>query len=624
MNRAISIILRILGTVFLPIKRNFVFFVFMFILCYTATQLEVPKTKGAQPYPLAAAELFIDLYVVAIILALFPLKIRRLLRALVYFAMYAITIIDVYCFVKFSSTLTPTMLLLVGETNGSEASEFLSTYVSWNIINSEVGWVLLIMLTHIVVNIAALFKQYFSIHHVKLHQDADKIVCGILGLLCILQLVDSYNLTIHNKVAMHRLISYDTIGGVENELTRKDKATLYLPIYRLIFSIYANQLTSRQVDTLIDGIDKVKVDSCSFSCENIVVIIGESANRRHSELYGYPHHTTPGQMELKRSGQMIVFTDAVAPWNLTSFVFKHLFSMYTVGDSGEWCDYPLFPEIFRKAGYKVSFITNQFLPQAKEAVYDFSGGFFLNNPELSKAMFDVRNVQLFKYDGGLLKDFDRICHEQDSIETHNSDASMCKSHLTIVHLKGQHVGYREKYPRSRKKFTLDDYEYLVAKNLNKRNRMILADYDNATLYNDSILREIVRRYEDKEAVVIYLSDHGEEAWIDGKPIYGRNHSMKVDYQLAQEEFAIPMWIWCSKKYIGKHTEIFRKMWDVRNKRFMSDALPHTLLHIAGIYCPWFREEYDILSDGYDEMRPRILKRQADFDVLREEFNNTKK
>ena len=72
--------------------------------------------------------------------------------------------------------------------------------------------------------------------------------------------------------------------------------------------------------------------------------------------------------------------------------------MHVVGQKGEWCDYPLFPQLFRKAGYHVSFITNQFLPQAKEAVYDFSGGFFLNNKELSKSMFDTRNTRLHTYD----------------------------------------------------------------------------------------------------------------------------------------------------------------------------------------------------------------------------------
>ena len=36
------------------------------------------------------------------------------------------------------------------------------------------------------------------------------------------------------------------------------------------------------------------------------------------------------------------------------------------GDDGEWCDSPLFPQVFRKAGYHVKFLTNQFLPKSLE------------------------------------------------------------------------------------------------------------------------------------------------------------------------------------------------------------------------------------------------------------------
>ena len=99
-----------------------------------------------------------------------------------------------------------------------------------------------------------------------------------------------------------------------------------------------------------------------------MLIIGESYNRHHSSQYGYTMPTTPRQQKLERQGRLVKYTDVVSPWNLTSFVFKQLFSMYSVGDKGEWCDYPLFPELFRKAGYHVTFITNQFLPKAKEAV----------------------------------------------------------------------------------------------------------------------------------------------------------------------------------------------------------------------------------------------------------------
>ena len=40
-----------------------------------------------------------------------------------------------------------------------------------------------------------------------------------------------------------------------------------------------------------------------------------------------------------------------------------MLSLHVEGQEGEWCDYPLFAEVFRKAGYHVTFLTNQFLPQ---------------------------------------------------------------------------------------------------------------------------------------------------------------------------------------------------------------------------------------------------------------------
>ncbi len=71
-------------------------------------------------------ELFVDLYLLCAILAIFP---RR--YASVYVSCYTLYYIapqlaDTYCFVNFGSTLNPSMLMLVGETNSAEASSFLS------------------------------------------------------------------------------------------------------------------------------------------------------------------------------------------------------------------------------------------------------------------------------------------------------------------------------------------------------------------------------------------------------------------------------------------------------------------------------------------------------------------
>ena len=51
---------------------------------------------------------------------------------------------------------------------------------------------------------------------------------------------------------------------------------------------------------------------------------------------------------------------------------------------------------------------------------------------------------------------------------------------------------------------------------------------------------------------------------------------------------------------------------------MTDALPHLLLYLAGIETPTYKEEYNILSPKYNEMRPRILKNSADYDQLCDE------
>lgn len=601
-----SLIRRILDRAFYPIKSNFAFFVFMFVLGYICGQFESSTVSGA-----TVLELFVDLYVVCFVLSVIPHKIRRWVRAVLYVIFYLTTIVDLYCFVKFKSTLTPTMLLLVGETNSDEASEFIESYLNWDILSSSLGWVLLLLLVHIVCSIAVVV-----LHHIK-HKPNVKIeklkrltpfvmpVLGILTIYCCGRgIVERWD----NKVAMTRLMSQDNIGGVEHELTRSDRAELYLPVYRFAFSIFANELTSQQIDKLVNTIDKVKVDSCSYRSRNIVLIIGESYNRHHSQLYGYDKPTTPRQVKLAKEGSLTPFTDVVSPWNLTSFVFKNVFSLHAVGDRGEWCDYPLFPEVFRKAGYRVTFITNQFLPQAREAVYDFSGGFFLNNPVLDKAQFDVRNTALHEFDDGVLSDYDDLLGE-GRFNVDNKD----DNNLIILHLKGQHVDYKDRTPQERKVFGPDDYDIPT---LNRRDRWRLADYDNATLYNDSIVDQIVSRFADKDAIVIYMPDHAEECYADGKPIFGRLHSAAVDYRLAREEFEIPFWIWCSNKYAKTHKDVVKMIKAARDRPFMTDNLAQMLLFLAGISCPDYRDEYNILSPNFDEKRPRLLKNTVDYNTLK--------
>lgn len=583
---------------FAPIKKNANFFTFMYLLGVLCALLTLPDTKGAKLYDNLFLELFLDVYAVCLVLSVFPQKIRFCVRALLYIILYGVALADVYCFDNFDSTINPSMLMLVGETNSDEASNFLSSCLSPAVIFGKVGCVLLLAMLQALVA--------WLHHRIKNKPQFALDLSPWAGFVCLALLIWSGISSFHNKQATHKLMTGKNIGEVEHTLTEKDCANLYVPINRLAFSIYANKLAGQQITQLIEAAHKVTVDSCSFRSPNIVLIIGESYGKHHSQQYGYFMETAPRQVALEKVRLLTKFTDVVSCWNLTSFVFKNVFSTHVIGEKGEWCDYPLFPEIFRKAGYHVTFITNEFLPQAKEAVYDFSGGFFLNNPELSKLQFDSRNTQLHRFDDGLLEDYDKKLKAEQG--EHN---------LTIFHLMGQHVNYKLRYKKSQRHFWASSYEDKRPE-LTPKQRQVLSHYDNATLYNDSIVHQIVTRFSKQDAIVIYMPDHGEECYEENRGFICRNHSASIDWKLAHYEFEVPFWIYCSPKYIKAHPDIYQQIRAAKDKRYMTDALPHLLLYLAGISTPTYQDEHNILSPNYNEMRPRILKNTTDYDKLRDE------
>lgn len=603
----------------LPLLKNGVFFFAMYALGILCAYLTLPDNKGQDVYDNLWLELFLDVYFACAVLTVIPAKVRRWVSLALYVVLYGVALTDVFCFWKFGSVISPSMLMLVGETDSREAGEFLSTYLSLDVLSSPVAWIMLLFILHSLVDLRKPLCRLLKVDYAKLqarfhfgflrffHRYMLYPECGMLVLaLLAWSVVTSWG----NKRGMARLMTADTIGSIEHILTEPDHGEFYLPIYRLVFSVYSNHLASQQVDKCVAASKRVVVDSCSFRSPTIVLIIGESYSKAHCQLYGYSQKDTPRQRRLERGGWLTKFNDVVSCWNLTSFVFKNVLSMHVVGEKGEWCDYPLFPELFRKAGYQVTFLTNQFLLAAGQAVYDFSGGFFLNDPVLSKAQFDLRNTSLHRFDEGLLSDYDNFLNE--------GKINLKGNNLIIFHLIGQHVSYNTRYPKDRAKWHADDYKELrpdIAGD-HYRRRMIAA-YDNACLYNDSIVTQIVKRFEDKDAIVVYMPDHGEEIFEPGRDIICRNHSAAVDWPLAHYEFEVPFWIWCSRKYAHREPEVFKAIKDAKNRRFMTDALPHMMVWLAGISSKDYNDKYNLLSPNYDESRPRVLKNSVDYDKLRD-------
>ena len=121
-------------------------------------------------------------------------------------------------------------------------------------------------------------------------------------------------------------------------------------------------------------------------------------------------------------------------------------------------------------------------------------------------------------------------------------------------------------------------------------------YDNATHYNDMVLDSLLCLYQQENAIVLFVADHGEEVY-DELPVHGRLFQEPTATQ-ARQEFEVPMWIWCSASYRNYHPDIVKRIELSVRKPFMTDGIPQLLLYLAGISSKWNDDSRNLLSPNY--------------------------
>ncbi|MCQ2245296.1 MAG: phosphoethanolamine transferase [Bacteroidaceae bacterium] len=572
-----------------PIRKNPFFFAFMYLLVVLSFFYEKLPTGEMLFYE----GLFVDCYLLCALLVLMPRKIAPWIKRIFYFLGYGITFVEWFLWARFWLRYTPTTIQLALETNSDEASGFFHAYL-WNTKLWDVTWK---------IGLIAIINLLFELYGAKMFRALRKrvpsrprsVMAMLFGLGCISYTGYCFFTTRHDKA---HFIEYFSLNGAERVERVMGPIRFYSPVYRLLYSLKFTQLTAGEVEILRENMHKIEVDSCDFTCPNIVFVIGESYNKRHSQLYGHTRQTTPNQLALSEKGELVPFTDVVTPWNVTSNAFKSFLSTHADDQEGIWADGVLFPALFKKAGYKVSFFTQQFMKTSRLAAADFNGSFFLNDHELDSLCFDIRNKTKWTQDIGLLT------------EHKNNKGAYGQNNLFIFHFIGQHVEYHDRCPDSDRYFKVDSID---RPDLSLGDKAIVVDYDNATRYNDKVLLRITEAFADQDAIVIYMPDHGEEVF-DEINAFGRLHDSNLTPPLVRAEFEIPFWVWGSAAFRKNHKELFQRIKEIANNPFKTDDVAHLLLGLGGIHTSWYDATRDWLSPDYQQ-HPRILKHTTDYDSL---------
>ena len=105
--------------------------------------------------------------------------------------------------------------------------------------------------------------------------------------------------------------------------------------------------------------------------QSIVLVIGESFTKYHSSLYGYEKKTNPCLQRYVDEGSVVVFDSVESPCVSTTPTFKYLLNTYTRKSKGKWYESTTIQEYFHKAGYHLTWISNQ----QQYGAFNNSGGF---------------------------------------------------------------------------------------------------------------------------------------------------------------------------------------------------------------------------------------------------------
>ena len=174
---------------------------------------------------------------------------------------------------------------------------------------------------------------------------------------------------------------------------------------------------------------------------------------------------------------------------------------------------------------------------------------------------------------------------------------------------GLHTDFKKRYPEDQTIFRASDYE---RPDLPEEEKGVLADYDNAVAYNDKVVGDIIDAFRQKEAIIIYVPDHGELVY-DGCREAGRNLQRTKKYVVPQ--FDIPFWIYATECYRQSHEQVCRQISSAVDRPFMTDDLPHLLLYLAGIHCQGYQPDRNLIDPRFNVHRKRMICGEIDYDAM---------
>ena len=507
----------------------------------------------------------------------------RIVRGLIYMAAVSLFAINIFLTLNFDTMISPWILLLIHETNSNESSEFLSTYALSTPSIVTYGLTLL------------------SVGLIVIGEKMGRSITIKRPRLMLFPFILWLAVGVWQAVLVIMMFFASTQSQLQSWYEGKAFYCIENTPANLLYSFYHLHLTNHENDAAWEASEKVfqsTVTRDEKDTLDVVLIIGESYNKYHASIYGYYLDTTPTMREQQKRGNLFVFQDAVSPYNMTTLAVKNMLSTNSISLHQSWDEHPLVMTIFRKAGFDVAMWDNQ-KSENNMLFHDFSNNSLLYGKKMVESTYHHLNNAPFDYD-------------QQLVDTALTVKRKPGSTLTVFHLMGQHTAPIWRYPENDENaiYTADSIQ---RNDLNDYQRQYIAEYDNATRYNDHVIGSIIQYYNQRNAVILYLSDHGDEVY-DYRDVVGRTHEPVKQKQALKYQYEIPMVLWCSDQFIQRHPNTMQNIRRAILRPFSSDNVPQLLMGLSNIHSSFYEPKKDVLSNQY-HCGKRIVQNTTDYDEV---------
>lgn len=295
----------------------------------------------------------------------------------------------------------------------------------------------------------------------------------------------------------------------------------------------------------------------------ILLVIGESESRDYMKAFNkeYKYNTTPWLDKMVQSKNFILFPNAFSIYANTVIAVSNALTEINQYNDKKFYESCSVVDIAHAAGYKVHWYSNQ----GHLGCADTPVTLIANTADVAK--WTKQELNQVQYDESLLPYLDELDPE--------------KNNFLIVHLKGNHFNFLNRFPESFTKFgTPGKYDLEV-------------NYADSIAYTDYILEQIFNHAKNKLNLqaMVYFSDHATVPDKRRSPNFEGLASVRI-----------PFFTYFADEYIAHHQEVFETLKKHENFYWTNDLAYELLCSVLDVKSNRFDETNSLASEKFKYKR----------------------